>query len=168
MFGITPTGRDSTNWYACVRANAPFSGPHLSHLWQRFGSWHGEVNEVLRRINEDEILHHELFETPKLPAYFSPNTALVGDAAHSMGPFLGRGACEALVDAAALSRALDGTTAVQERLARYDLARRRATERLVRWSRLMGRLAMMSTGMKARNAALGAVGSVMEWRESRK
>ncbi|NKS91579.1 hypothetical protein GS831_24905 [Rhodococcus hoagii] len=37
------------------------------------------------------------------------NVALIGDAAHSMAPNLGRGACEAMVDAATLGRLLTRT-----------------------------------------------------------
>lgn len=164
LFGITPAGRDATNWYGCVHADQAFAGPHLPQLMERFGSWHRNVREVLDRIEEDGILHHELFETPKLPSYISGHTALVGDAAHAMAPFLGRGACETIVDGVALGRSVAQASTVEAGLAAYDGERRSRTQRLVRSSRLMGQVAMMSTGVQARNAVIGTIGRVLKLR----
>jgi 2-polyprenyl-6-methoxyphenol hydroxylase-like FAD-dependent oxidoreductase len=72
----------------------------------------------------------------------SGNTALLGDAAHAMAPNLGRGACEALVDAVTLGRLLTSGNDIHSALLRYDRARRPATRRLVRGSRAMSSLAM--------------------------
>lgn len=158
LFGVTPTGRDATNWYACVRSEQRFAGPQLPHLWRLFGRWHAGVDAVLGRISEEGVLHHQLVETPPLPSYVDDRAALVGDAAHAMGPFLGRGACEALVDGVVLGQCLSAASTAHEGLRRYDAARRRKTQSLVHASRLTGRFAMMGTGASARNAALGAAG----------
>jgi 2-polyprenyl-6-methoxyphenol hydroxylase-like FAD-dependent oxidoreductase len=166
MFGITPAGPDATNWYACLKAGGKFEPPHLQHLRDLFGSWRTGPAEVLRHVKEADILHHELFELPRMPSYVSGRVVLVGDAAHSMGPFLGRGACEALVDGVTLGRCLGDATSVTEGLAAYDRARRAKTQRLIALSRLMGRTAMMPRGFRERNALLGAAGSVMRTAES--
>lgn len=83
-----------------------------------------------------------------------------GDAAHAMAPFLGRGACEAIVDGAALGRCLAQAPTVEAGLAAYDKARRKRTQRLVLSSRLMGSFAMLRAGAALRNAAMAAFGSV--------
>ncbi|NVM95366.1 FAD-dependent monooxygenase [Arthrobacter wenxiniae] len=163
MFGITPAGPDSSNWYACLDAGGTFMPPHRQHLQDVFGSWRSGVTEVLDRISEDSILHHELFETPPLPSFAGGNTALVGDAAHAMAPFLGRGACEALVDGATLGRCLGEAATVAEGLAAYDRERRGRTQRMAAMSRRVGRVAMMRRGFVVRNAALGAAGSVLRF-----
>lgn len=160
LFGITPAGPHATNWYASVRSDRTFAGPHLPHLQGYFGSWHRSVREVLDRIDEDAILHHGLFETPKLPSFVKGGTALVGDAAHAMAPFLGRGACEAIVDGATLGRCVGQASSLEAGLAAYDKARRKRTQRLVLSSRLMGRFAMLGTGAAPRNAAMAAAGSM--------
>ena len=162
LFGITPAGPDATNWYACIHGASTFDRPHLPHLTERFGSWHGTVRDVVDRIEEDGILHHGLFETPKLPSFTRGNMALVGDAAHAMAPFLGRGACESIVDGAALGRAVAQASTLDAGLAAYDRQRRPGSQRLVHSSRLMGKFAMMSTGAQARNSAIGMIGKLMK------
>ena len=160
LFGITPAGPNATNWYASIHSDGTFAGPHLPHLLRYFGSWHRSVQDLLNRIDEDAILHHGLFETPKLPSFVKGGTALVGDAAHAMAPFLGRGACEAIVDGAMLGRCVTQAPSVAAGLAAYDKARRKRTQRLVHSSRLMGQFAMLDAGAAPRNAAMAAVGSI--------
>jgi 2-polyprenyl-6-methoxyphenol hydroxylase-like FAD-dependent oxidoreductase len=161
MFGISPTGRDATNYYGCVRATGPLPPPHRPRLEGLFASWPDEVGEVIARTDDSSILHHELFETPRLPSLVRGRVALVGDAAHAMGPFLGRGAGEALVDGMTLGRCLAQATSVADGLRAYDRARRRRTQALVRASSLMGRLAMLETGAGARDLLLRGVGTVV-------
>lgn len=167
LFGITPAGPDATNWYACINADHTFAEPYLPRLEALFGSWKGPVREVMDRIQEGAILHHQLFETPTLPSFVRGNTALIGDAAHAMAPFLGRGACEALVDGVALGRSLAGAATLDAGLAAYDKERRRRTQRLVRASRLMGKVAMMRRGAGIRDAAVGGAGRLMRLRAKR-
>lgn len=71
----------------------------------------------------------------------SGRAVLIGDAAHAMTPDLGRGACEALVSAATLTRHLTTTVDSDAALAAYDRERRRPTQRLQAMSYRMGRLA---------------------------
>ena len=141
LFGITPRDGDLVNWFACVRTDAGHPGG-LDYLRSRFGNWHADVRAVLDAATPDAMLHHDLYESPALPSYVSGNTALLGDAAHAMAPNLGRGACEALVDAVALGRFLTADTDIHTALHRYDRTRRPATRRLVRGSRAMSSLAM--------------------------
>jgi 2-polyprenyl-6-methoxyphenol hydroxylase-like FAD-dependent oxidoreductase len=79
-----------------------------------------------------------------LPSFHRGRAALLGDAAHPMTPNLGQGACQALEDAAVISRLAAGTEpdAVPGMLARYTAARLPRTTDVVRWSR---RAATMTT-----------------------
>ena len=141
LFGITPRDGDLVNWFACIRTEAGHPGG-LDFLRSRFGGWHADVRAVLEAATPDAMLYHDLYESPALPSYVSGTTALLGDAAHAMAPNLGRGACEALVDAVTLGRFLAADTDIQTALRRYDRTRRPATRRLVRGSRAMSAVAM--------------------------
>ncbi|KAF0962837.1 FAD-dependent monooxygenase [Rhodococcus sp. T7] len=141
LFGITPRDGDLVNWFACIRTDAGQPGG-LDFLRSRFGGWHADVRAVLEAATPDAMLHHDLYESPALPSYVSGTTALLGDAAHAMAPNLGRGACEALVDAVTLGRFLAADTDIQTALRRYDRTRRPATRRLMRGSRAMSAVAM--------------------------
>ncbi|MET3164733.1 UNVERIFIED_ORG: 2-polyprenyl-6-methoxyphenol hydroxylase-like FAD-dependent oxidoreductase [Arthrobacter sp. UYEF10] len=167
LFGITPAGPDATNWYACIRADQTFDGPHLPQILNHFGSWHRAVRELIDRIEEGAILHHGLFEAPKLASYTTGRTALVGDAAHAMAPFLGRGACEAIVDGTTLGRSAAQAPSVEAGLAAFDKERRARTQLLVLASRLMGRFAMLDAGSGIRNAAAGTAGRLVKLRPQR-
>ena len=79
-----------------------------------------------------------------LPSFHRGRIVLLGDAAHPMVPNLGQGACQALEDAAVLSRLAAGREpdAVTGMLARYTAARLPRATDVVRWSR---RAATMTT-----------------------
>jgi 2-polyprenyl-6-methoxyphenol hydroxylase-like FAD-dependent oxidoreductase len=129
-FGITPQEGGRTNWYASAAAEEGdfHPGAERKILQKMVGNWAG-AGEIVDRIEEDGILRHDVYVTPKLPSYVDGNVALIGDAAHAMTPDLGRGACEAMIDAVLLAAALemDGNG-----LTTYDRKRRRTTQRLAR------------------------------------
>ncbi|NUR69241.1 MAG: NAD(P)-binding protein [Hamadaea sp.] len=131
-FGCGPQEGGRTNWYgASLAPERDFRpGRELVRLHEMFGGWHGPMREVLDAITEDGILRHDLYVTPTLPTYVRDNIALLGDAAHAMTPDLGRGACEAIIDAVALADCLRDARNVAEGLAAYDHARRRPSQRI--------------------------------------
>ncbi|QCQ93097.1 FAD-dependent monooxygenase [Rhodococcus sp. SGAir0479] len=153
LFGITPREGGLVNWFAAVRAPAGAPGGPTT-LRDRFGDWHQDVRKILEQIGAEEVLHHDLYESPALPSYVRGNVALIGDAAHSMAPNLGRGACEAMVDAVTLGRLL-AAHPVPDALRRYDRARRRPTRRLVRASHVVGRVATAERWIGLRDTVVG-------------
>ncbi|MCW6007390.1 hypothetical protein K1W54_23005 [Micromonospora sp. CPCC 205371] len=62
-----------------------------------------------------------------------------------MTPDLGRGACEALIDAVALATCLREASSVAEGLTAYDRRRRRRTQRLARMSTAASRMVRIGT-----------------------
>ncbi|MFE3290738.1 FAD-dependent oxidoreductase [Rhodococcus sp. NPDC059234] len=157
LFGITPRDGDLTNFFAAVRTEPGGADGGIEFLRSRFSAWHPRVREILDRLDPAALLHHDLYDSPAMPSYVRGNVALVGDAAHAMAPNLGRGACEAIVDGAALGRALSESPDVGTALRRYDRARRLRTRMLVCASATMARVATSGRGRRVRDGALGLV-----------
>lgn len=158
LFGITPQHGGRTNWFAAVRASALAElgrgTGERARLRALYGSWHDGVRTVLDALDDEAVDERRLLDLRPLRSYVSGNVALVGDAAHAMAPNLGRGACESLLDAVALTEAVavapDLTTALQ----RYDAQRRRAANRTVRLARLLNRVSTAQRLAPARNAVV--------------
>jgi 2-polyprenyl-6-methoxyphenol hydroxylase-like FAD-dependent oxidoreductase len=157
-FGVTPQEGGRTNWYATtVAPEGDFTpGRELARLRELFGSWRGPARHVLDAITEDAILRHDLYVVPKLPAFVAGNVVLIGDAAHAMTPDLGRGACEALVDAVALADCLREGATVAGGLRAYDRQRRRRTQRLASAAAAASRLTRWTRALWLRDALLRA------------
>jgi 2-polyprenyl-6-methoxyphenol hydroxylase-like FAD-dependent oxidoreductase len=143
-FGVTPYADATTNWYASLTtpAGGRTPGGELALLRATFAGWHDPIPRILDALTEGEIMRHDLYDVhPPLPSYVVANVALVGDAAHAMTPDLGRGACEAVVDAVTLVRSLESTSDTAAALRAYDRARRRPTQRLQAIAYRLGRVA---------------------------
>lgn len=155
LFGITPRFDGRLNFFGAARA-APGTTT-VEDFFTCFGSWHRDVRAVLDGVDHDAILHHDLVQSPPLSRFISGRVALVGDAAHTMTPHLGRGAGEALVDAVTLAELLVDFP-VDEALARYDRTRRRDGLRMVRASAALGKLALAGRTAPVRDGLLGLTG----------
>jgi 2-polyprenyl-6-methoxyphenol hydroxylase-like FAD-dependent oxidoreductase len=81
----------------------------------------------------------------------------VGDAAHAMTPNLGRGACEALVDAVALADLLNSRP-IDEALRAYDRDRVLRTQALRAASRALMVVALAGPAQPARDLLVRALG----------
>ncbi|MFJ4266912.1 FAD-dependent monooxygenase [Paenarthrobacter nicotinovorans] len=89
--------------------------------------------------------------------YTRENVVLVGDACHAMTPNLGRGACEALIDAVTLG-ALLSELPKNEALRAYNRKRVLRTQQLRLASSLMGNVALAQGMQPWRDGLLKRVG----------
>ena len=146
VFGVMPLSDGRVYCYAAAPAAAGArSGNELAELARLFGTWHEPIPQLLATARPQDVLRHDVAElAAPLPSFHHGRTALLGDAAHPMTPNLGQGACQALEDAAVISRLAAGTEpdAVTGMLARYSAVRLPRTTDVVRWSR---RAATMTT-----------------------
>ena len=134
-FGLSRLAADITNWYAGVPTPAG-TREAFDVFAARFSHWRDPIPQVLDDTDADQVLRHPVQDLqPHLISYVLDNAALVGDAAHAMSPSLGRGGCEAILDAIELVSQVSSTTNIAAALRAYDRVRRPATQRIVVRSR---------------------------------
>jgi 2-polyprenyl-6-methoxyphenol hydroxylase-like FAD-dependent oxidoreductase len=98
-----------------------------------YRGWHEDIQTLIRNI---PVPHKwALMARPPMPRWTVGRVTLLGDACHSMVPFLAQGAVMAMEDGLMLARALTELGGdVASRLARYEEARRERTRRAVEGS----------------------------------
>jgi salicylate hydroxylase len=96
-----------------------------------FRGWHDDIQAFIREI--EAPYKWALMVRPPLERWSVGRVTLLGDAAHSMLPFLAQGAVQAIEDGYVLARCLTGYP-VEEALARYQQARTERTRRTVEGS----------------------------------
>jgi 2-polyprenyl-6-methoxyphenol hydroxylase-like FAD-dependent oxidoreductase len=182
VFGVVPLSDGRVYCYAAApAARGAHADDELGELIRLFGRWHQPIPDLLGIVRPQDVLRHDIAElAAPLPSFHRGRLALLGDAAHPMTPNLGQGACQALEDAAVLSRLAAGTgpDTVAEMLARYTAVRLPRTTEVVRWSRRAATMTTWSaapavafrnsviklTGVLAPGAALRTLAPVYGWR----
>lgn len=138
FFGVTPVEPGRTNWYAAVP-----TATTAEELRDAFAGWHDPIPPLLGATDPDTWIRYEMRHLyPALRGFVADGRiALVGDAAHAMTPNLGQGACTALLDAEALTRAVaaHGRAGLPAALSAYDSERRRSAQRVALGSRTLHR-----------------------------
>lgn len=103
----------------------------LATLRSYFASWSTELQRVLDHV-EEPIYKWALHDRTPLDHWTDRRLTLLGDACHPMLPFMAQGACQAIEDAAVLTRCfdhLDAQADVPTALSVYEATRRpRASE----------------------------------------
>jgi 2-polyprenyl-6-methoxyphenol hydroxylase-like FAD-dependent oxidoreductase len=151
-FGTVPLADGRVYWFAVAgkeeggSAASEGLASEKEAAAREFAAWYPGARALIAGTGESEVLRHDLYDlaTP-LKAFHRGRVALAGDAAHAMTPDLGQGAGCGLEDAAALAALLrpapDGGVDVVGILERYSRLRVPKAARLLRASRLMGRVA---------------------------
>lgn len=142
-FGFFRTDDEWVYWYATT--NEPAGQPDApegtkAKLLRLFAGWHIPVEDLLHATDEAAILKHDTLDRPPLPRWTQGNVTLLGDAAHSMTPNMGQGACSAIEDAAVLAHCLKEAASIPAALQAYEQHRRPRTTGLVKQSLQIGRL----------------------------
>ena len=89
----------------------------LSSLRDAFVGWSPQLQEIIDAV-EEPVYRWALYDREPLATWRKGSVALLGDAAHPMLPFMAQGACQAIEDAAVLSRCLETVGPDQESVAR--------------------------------------------------
>lgn len=146
-----------TNWYVAARRPEEPAAEALAWARHAVARFPEPVRDALSRAVPELTVVNTIWESRRPRTLVKDRYVLVGDAAHAMSPNLGRGACEAMIDAIVLGEELNryGLDGVR----RYDRARLAAGQRtrvaaaLVRRFALsprLGRMAVMIAGVLGR------------------
>lgn len=157
LFGIAPTSSGGTYWYASFRSDLGPAGVDVAEALRqtraRFAGGAAAVDRILKTATPETSLAQRIWTVPLLTDYGRRGSVLVGDAAHGMTPNLGRGACEALVDAASLAQLLNSRP-VPAALRAYNRQRVVRTQLLRLASAGMTRLALAERAQPLRDRLL--------------
>ena len=105
----------------------------------RFRGWTFDWLDVPGLIGDAEAIYEfPMVDRDPLPRWSHGRMTLLGDAAHPMYPIGSNGASQAILDVAALVRALEAETDPAAALARYEAERLPATSSIVRANRADG------------------------------
>jgi salicylate hydroxylase len=109
---------DSDTW----RTESWSEPGELADALKDFDGWHQDILDLF--IHSENLFRWGIFVRDPLDAWSKGRVTLVGDACHSMTPYLGMGVNVTMEDACVLARCLEATPDdVPAALARYDAAR---------------------------------------------
>lgn len=120
--GLFPLSDDRLLWFAsAVRPEGELDGPDvLDDLRRRFAGWHDPIPRILAGADPDSILRNDIHVRQVTTRWVGGRVALLGDAAHPIGPDLGQGACLAIEDGEVLGTAIAGPDDVATALQHYQ------------------------------------------------
>lgn len=142
--------RDLLNFVAPVETDIPSEESWTTkHDWQTlkddFAGWHEDVQTVIDLTDRDACYRWALNIREPVANWHTDRAVLIGDAAHATLPFLAQGAAMAMEDAAVLDRLLAEDRDIPSALARFQLARRDRTARIVEGANKMARMFHMES-----------------------
>ncbi len=145
-FGFSEIADGVVDWFAAVPG--AFGGERaglLGRLQTAFRGFAYPVPAILAAAHEAAIIKNEVVDFDPLPRWHRGRICLIGDAAHAATPYMGQGGCQAVEDAYALALCLHRQPADPARaFAAMQQLRRAKAHRIVRTSRLLGRVGYLA------------------------
>ncbi|MFV0459155.1 MAG: FAD-dependent monooxygenase [Actinomycetales bacterium] len=160
LFGLVPLSAGRVYWFTTHAEDLPEPldpGQVLDRARVRFADAAPVVRRTLVEADpQGSVLATRLWVAPPLTRYVRGRYVVIGDAAHASLPNLGRGACDAIVDAHTLARSLNG----EDSLRRWQAARVPVTQAARLAAGAVMRLAVTARLRGRRDALLGTLGRV--------
>lgn len=160
LFGLAPMGARRGYWFTSHRSTL---GPEpldvaavLAEAGERYADAAPIVRQTLAQARPDTSATR-LWVTPPMPRYVRGRYVVIGDAAHASLPNLGRGGCDALLDAVTLAQTLnDGGSLTAWQTRRLPLTQAARTT-----AGGMMRLALLDRGHTLRDGVIAAAGRLL-------
>ena len=139
-YALAPDGE--VWWFANVpQAGEPARGELQAtdpEEWRRrlLGLFAGDAGPAVRLIEATPQLSpaSPIHAVPHLPVWYRDRMIVIGDAAHAPSPTSGQGASLSIEDAVVLAQCLRDHPTPADAFARFEAARRRRVERIVKWA----------------------------------
>ena len=150
LFGVGPNRLShgtGTNWYASARRDEEAPADALAWAREAYAGFPALVRTTLAAADPGRTVVNTILESRRPRGLVRGRYVLIGDAAHAMSPNLGRGACEAMVDAIVLGEALNAHGPDGAR--HYERARLRPGQRTRAAAAMARRLALSERGGRA-------------------
>ena len=146
-FGYYRISPEETYWFAVC--NAPEDEQLDSAAWPQrlldtFGRWAGPVPDLIRAAAPGSISRSRIYDRDPAQPWGSGRVTLLGDAIHPMTFNVGQGACQAVEDAAVLSRRLQAQDDPVVGLRQYESERHPRTRGLTLRARRIGDLGRLA------------------------
>jgi FAD-dependent urate hydroxylase len=158
-FGMNDAGRGEVYWFAVVVAPEGATdrpGGRKQEMLDRFRSFPPPIPSVIEATGDTEIFRTDICDIDPLDRWGEGRFTLLGDAAHATTPNMGRGASEAIEDAAVLGRCLASAGTLSDpgvaaaALRSYEEARMPATRKIQTGARRIGKMASWSDPVRCR------------------
>jgi 2-polyprenyl-6-methoxyphenol hydroxylase-like FAD-dependent oxidoreductase len=144
--GIARAGPEAVYWYVSVTAKQVGDSRDPERIAQRaVAQFDQRLRAIVSATSPTDMRLDELLDREPLSGWGRGPVTLLGDAAHPMLPHAGQGAAQALEDAVAIGRALDGVVDVHAALRAYEQLRSRRVHRIVRIARRNARFGSMTS-----------------------
>jgi FAD-dependent urate hydroxylase len=153
LFGVTSMSKGRAYWFAqfyCPEERPEKAGGRKREMLELFHDWHDPIPAVIEATAEEDILRNPIYESKPLRHWSRGRVTLLGDAAHTMTPNLGQGACQAIEDAVELGKCLKSEPDIVAALKRYERQRVRRTNLITRLARLVGWVVQWENPMASR------------------
>lgn len=137
--GIVPCSPDSTYLFLCCPAEDVRGADQQPFDRESWIASFPQFESQLNRIPEVPEGWYHTFEDLSLWSWYRGRVAILGDAAHGMSPNLGQAACTAMVNGAALARAVSQTS-VTDGLREWYQTQSGPSYKIQKYSRVYGKI----------------------------
>ncbi len=157
--GVGWVSDENVRWFLGGRGIALVDDPPLSKqdLIERAEGLPEIVAAVLEATDEDQIVRTEVRHAYPPKSWHDGRVVLLGDAAHTLSPFAGMGACSTIEDVGHLVRLLEESDSLPDALAAFQAEREGDVSKIEKTGRRNEQMMMPSNGLFywMRNEVLG-------------